>query len=68
VNRKESDLRQLGSCGDRPLDGVGNVMEFQIEKDAAGQAREPLDRSGALGREELAPDLEKTCRAIQSPR
>jgi hypothetical protein len=68
VECEESNLRELSGGGYGSLDGVGDVVKLQIEKDACCESREPFDRSGAFGREELAPDLEKTRCAIQSSR
>ena len=61
-------LGSLAAAATAPANGIGDVVEFQIEEYLETEAREPFNRPRAFRREELEPNLEEACRTAKPPR
>jgi hypothetical protein len=61
VERKQPNSRQLRGRGNRSGNGVGDIVELQVEEYLEPEARELLNRSRALRRKQLAPYLHQAC-------
>ncbi len=64
----QPDPGQVRRGGNRAGNGIGDVVELQIEEYIEAEAREPLNRPRALSCEELQPDLEQARRTAKTPR
>ena len=54
--------------GDGARNGVGNVVELEVEENSETQRRQLLDDLGSFCGKELASYLENACRSSKLPR
>jgi hypothetical protein len=67
MQSEQANFRQLGRGGDGACNGVGNVVEFQVEEDIKTKARERLNSARAFGSEKLAANFEHPRGASELP-